>query len=348
MSGSQPHTQSFFQEAPVLSWRQWLIRRVAEWIQGPIEPSLTQSNHNLQSIQSPTGRPVQPIQPAECEEVSRFLHTHFTNQSSPVKLIIPPPILAQHVQSGQWKGFALRTHKGALVGVVWCLYAGQWKETPVGLITWLCVEPSWRKRGVVNCLLRTVAKETLPWRIHLWRSDGWLQSPVPPIYTQIKLVRRSIQQRTNVRVGVRQDHTIQLHKGPWPPIVIQSWKKRHPTGLCFQGNAFPTDLMLWTRTIGSTITYLVLQSTYEVDKTTGGQWCEVVHWCCTNDTQSSLEQAMNIEAILDQSPFAWFEAPDTCPHLDGAWSQAGQTSWSVFGLDPGIPVQRPVISVQTC
>jgi hypothetical protein len=34
--------------------------------------------------------------------------------------------------------------------------------------------------------------------------------------------------------------------------------------------------------------------------------------------------------------------------LDGAWSQAGQTSWSVFGLDPGIPVQRPVISVQTC
>jgi hypothetical protein len=112
----------------------------------------------------------------------------------------------------------------------------------------------------------------------------------------MKLVRRSIQQRTTVRVGPRQDHTIQLHKGPWPPIVIQSWKKRHPTGLCFQGNAFPTDLMLWTRTIGSTITYLVLQSTYEVDKTTGGQWCEVVHWCCTHETQSSLEQAMNIEA----------------------------------------------------
>ena len=347
MSGAQPHLQSFFQDAPVVSWKQWLFRRAAEWIQQPAEPSLF-SPIPSRPIQSPTGRPAEPIQPAVCEEVARFLETHFAPHSSPVKLVIPPTILAQHVQTGQWKGFALRTQKGALVGVVWCLYAGLWKGTPAGLITWLCVEPSWRKRGVVNCLLRTVAKETLPWRIHIWRTDGWLQSPVPPVYTQTKLVRRSIKQRTTVRTRLIQEQTIQIHAGPWPDIVLSSWKKAHPTGIVFQGGAHPTDLTLWKRTIGSATTYIVLQSTYEVDKTTGGQWCEIVHWCSTNEYQSSLEQAMNLEAILDQTPFAWFEAPDTFPHLDGAWSQAGQTSWSLFGLDPGIPVQRPMISFQTC
>ena len=351
MSGPQPQSQSqsFFIDAPVISWRQWLIRRAAEWIQQPVEPSLLNSNLRSQPIQSPTGRPVESIQPSACEEVAKFLEIHFANQSSPVRLVIPPTILAQHVQTGQWKGFALRTHKGSLVGVVWCLYAGLWNGTSVGLITWLCVEPSWRKRGVVNCLLRTVAKDTPPWRIHLWRTDGWLQSPIPPVYTQTKLVRRSIKQRTNVRTRPMQDQTIQIHKGSWPDIVISSWKKANPTGICLQGGAFPTDLMLWKRTIGSAHTYIVLQSTYEVDKTTGGQWCEVIHWCTTQAQQSSLEQAMNLEAILDQTPFAWFEAPDTFPHLDGgSWSQAGQTSWSLFGLDPGIPVQRPVISFQTC
>ena len=348
MSGSQPQIQSFFSDAPVISWRQWLIRRAAEWIQSPIDPSRLDSKLHAQSIQSPTGRPVESIQPAACEEVARFIELYFTNQSSPVRLVIPPTILKQHVQTGQWKGFALRTQKGALVGVVWCLYAGLWKGTPAGLITWLCVEPSWRKRGVVNCLLRTVAKETLPWNIHLWRTDGWLQSPIPPVYTQTKLVRRSIKQRTTVRTHHMQDQTIQIHTGPWPDIVISSWKKAHPTGIVFQGGPHSTDLTLWKRTLGSATTYIVLQSTSEVDKTTGGQWCEVLHWCSTNEYQSSLEQAMNMEAILDQTPFAWFEAPDMFPHLEDAWTQAGQTSWSLFGLDPGIPVQRPMISFQTC
>jgi hypothetical protein len=344
-----PPTQThFFQDAPVLTWRQWLVRRVAEWIQSPIEPTLLSSPLLSQPIVSPTGRPVQPIQPAECEEVSRFLHTYFTDQSSPVTLNIPPHILAKRVQDGRWKGFALRTHKGALVGVVWCFYAGQWKGTSSGLITWLCVEPSWRKRGVVNCLLRTVAKETLPWRIHIWRTDGWLQSPVPPVYTQTKFVRRSIRQRTNVRSHTKQDNTIQLHIGPLPPIVVNSWKRSNPNGLCFEGPLEQTDLMVWTRKIGSNTVYLVLQPTYEVDKTTGGQWCEIIHWVSTEEGQSSLDLAMNLEAILDQTPFGWFEAPDTFPRLEGAWSQAGQTSWSLFGMDPGIPVQRSMISFQTC
>lgn len=342
-------TQShFFQDAPVLSWRQWLVRRVTEWIQSPIEPSRISSQILSQPILSPTGKPVQRIQPSECKEVSQFLQTYFTDQSSPVILAIPPEHLVKQLQSGQWKGFALRTHKGALVGVVWCLYAGSWKGRQTGLITWLCVEPSWRKRGVVNCLLRTVAKETLPWHIHIWRTDGWLQSPVPPVWTQTKLVRRSIQQRTSVRSGTRIDQTIRLHTGPWPPILIQSWTRAHPTGLCFEGPTEQSSYMIWVRITSNEQTYLVLQPTYEVDKKTGGAWCEVIHWATTQPQQSSLELAMNLEAILDQTPFGWFEAPDTFPHLDGAWSQVGQTSWSLFGLDPGIPVQRPVFSTQTC
>lgn len=350
MSGLQPQRtpQSFFTDAPVLSWTQWLFRRAAEWVQASTEPSLLPSKLLSQPIHSPTGRPVESIQPAACEEVSRFLETYFTTSSSPVRLVIPPTILAQHVETGQWKGFALRTHKGALVGVVWCIYAGLWKTVSAGCITWLCVEPSWRKRGIVNCLLRTVAKETLPWQIHIWRTDGWLQSPVPPIYTQTKLMRRSIQQRTNVRTRWMQDQTIQLHTGPWPLIVATSWQKRQPTGICFQGGMFPSDCMLWKRTIGSIQTYIVLQSTYEVDKKTGGYWCEIIHWCSTHEGQSSLEHAMNIESILDQTPFAWFEMPDDIPHFEGAWAHTGQTSWSLFGLDPGLPVQRPVISFQTC
>lgn len=348
MNGSHPQSH-FFQEAPVLTWRQWFVRRIAEWFQDPLQPSLLTSQLLTQPIRSPTGRPVQEIQPAECEEVSRFLHTYFTDQTSPVTLNIPPHILTRRVQEGRWKGFALRTYKGALVGVVWCLYAGQWKGTAAGLITWLCVEPSWRKRGVVNCLLRTVAKETRPWCIHIWRTDGWLQSPVPPVFTQMRLVRRSIRQRTNLRSHSKQgDPTIQLHTGPLPQNIIDVWKRMHPTGLCFEGALDKSDYMVWTRTIGRAITYLVLQPTYEVDKQTGGAWCEIVFWTTTEEGQSSLELAMNLEAILDQTPFGWFEAPDTFPHLEGAWSPAGQTSWSLFGMDPGIPVQRSIFSTQTC
>lgn len=313
-----------------------------------MEPSRIPSQILTQPIPSPTGTPVQRIQPSECKEVSQFLQTHFTDQSSPVTLIVPPELLVKQVQSGDWKGFALRTYKGALVGVVWCLYAGEWKGQHAGLITWLCVEPSWRKRGVVNCLLRTVAKETLPWYIHLWRTDGWLQSPVPPVYTQTKLVRRSIPQRTSVQKGRRQDNSIRLHTGPWPPFLVQSWKRAHPSGLCLEGPTERSTFMVWIRTIGTAQTVLVLQPTYEVDKRTGGAWCEVVWWTTTHSQQSSLELAMNLEAILDQTPFEWFEAPDTFPHLDGAWRQVGQTSWSLFGLDPGIPVQRPMFSTQTC
>ena len=91
---------------------------------------------------------------------------------------------------------------------------------------------------------------------------------------------------------------------------------------------------------------VVVQPTFECQRhATKEHWCEVVSWLFVGTIKNTYEQAMYIETVLDATPYTWFDASTTMPHLESRWAVSGSSSWSSFGLDPGAPVLRPILSL---
>jgi GNAT superfamily N-acetyltransferase len=345
--------QHFFSEAPVLRWVQWLWRQV--W---PINTQTAPSRVSLESfraqdIQIPTGVRIQATLPERAAVYAGFLGAHYTLKTDPHSLTVPIESLQSWLNEKSLLGAEALDADGHLIGLLFSSYAGTLLDTENVVITWFCIHPLWRRTGVGNALLRTIVKLNRSQTVYWWRTDGLLQSPIPAVFTQQRMTR----QRRPIRSDIG-TFALRVEKqsfATWRPKVISSWQKHNPTGLVLDDAHASASLRtteVWVmRSPGLTLA-LVVQPTFERHRGTGYTWCEILWWVVETNTRtstplSSTDYSVGLycEAMLDNLPYGWFEAPTSLPHIDGGWVTTRQQNWSVLGLDPGIPVQRPILSL---
>jgi GNAT superfamily N-acetyltransferase len=337
----------FFQEAPTFSWISWIWRSL---FQGSAEPPRLLKER----IQTIPYRPKNKIQiqkavPEAALDYSTLLHKYFVLPQDPIELWIPPPILKAKLESKVWIGVEARDSNKRLVGCVFHHFTGEFLGEKTGLVTWLCIAPSFRKQGLASQLLFALYEACLPIRLHWWRNDGLLKSPAPPIFTSSYISRKRHSQRTILQ-GQR---SLLVHRVPlakWRSEIEERWCQQNPQGIFLADSQGRTDLEIYEARFTPTCTaVLFIQPTYEFQRDTKEQWCEVVAWIYTGLPQQEYNQAQLYEAMLDQLPYGWFWAPQSMPHLEnGSWKPAGQSVWSCIGLDPGSPVTRAILPLCAC
>jgi ribosomal protein S18 acetylase RimI-like enzyme len=350
----------FFVHAPILPWSQWIWRRLG--FQPHQEPSLLTETTLSKTVlpESPTGVPPQRAK-AECAiEYSTFLATHFYSAESPIQLLVPPKLFQEGLEKGHLVGVEIRTKDGSIAGIMFCLYSGLLRVQTIaestGTITWHCVHPSWRKRGVPNALLRSIYIFTQPRNVYWFRNDGFLKPSIPPTWSEWRIQRKKgsihvVRSNTNTNHPVR---CSQVFAAKWQEQLKEAWLQKYPEGLILEDSRFKYGLVEWWELTVRPGVYcvVVLQPTFEVQRakvTTklSESWCEVIAWHMTSQQITSYELAQYIETTLDATPYTWFDAPYSMPHGESQWKQAGISNWSAFGLDIGVPIQRPMLSLCT-
>ena len=326
--------QHFFQQVPSVGWLAMLWRLIDS---SPKQPALLLADQTFpyQPL-SPTGQAPTPANPAFAQEYSTFLSNWFYDSTQPVLLAIPPALFQQTLGT-TLQGVELRTPQRALVGVVFCWRLGELCGKPTGLITWLCVHPTWRKRGVTNVLLRTMWRQAQPCPSFWFRNDGWLKSSLPPIHTEVRIVRKCRGQ---------QGYTLKkVNAQPILATLKINWQSKNPDGLVLDSATPPPLLEAWQLIHHKKpMITLFLQPTFEVQRQTQQSWCEVIAWL-PHSILSPFSEQMYIEAICDGLPHTWIDAPSTMPHVDSLWLQGGRSTWSAVGFDSGTPFQRPILSL---
>jgi len=318
--------ERFFDKAPSIGWFTWIQRRLL-----PFSKPMKQILHTPQKIsKSCLDNVPKKATINHAQEYSDFLYTHYTGR---VKLRIPPQIFETFLQT-TLIGAELRDHDGQLIGVVFSWYTGQLfidsNYTKTGLITWLCVHSSWRKKGIADCLLFAIELFTKERPIHFFRNDGWLKSPLPPLYTQTNIYRKS-----NLYVS-----PVKIHKIPIEDCIQTiraAWLEQNPNGLILYEKDVYSLVEVWK--YKSNI--LIIQPTFEIEDAKK-HWCEILFWV---GTKTLYETAINLEVMIDALPYDFIEAPKAMPHIELNWKHGGQTSWTTYGLDPGSPVTRPILSL---
>jgi GNAT superfamily N-acetyltransferase len=300
----------FFQDPPAISWLTWIQRRIySNNEQKALEIQL--HTEKIDGIQS------NPMNVNHATEYSKFLARYYSTNA---QLQIPLEVF----KLKGLRGIELRDSE-TLVGVVFSFYCGKLLDIDTGLITWLCVHPKWRKKGLANLLLHEVQKETYPRTIHLFRNDGWLKSPLPPLWTETMIVRKRMLRETK--------KVKKISLGSCRDRIYKSWKKENPNGLLLDNPEYSSFIEVWKHI--PTKTLLILQPTFETEPYTDRRWCEILYWVGENNYEISI----SIESIIDNLPYTWIQAPSNMPHLD-MWSSGGQTSWTIHGFDPGIPMRK--------
>jgi hypothetical protein len=217
----------------------------------------------------------------------------------------------------------MRDVKHALVGVLFYLYAGLYEKEKMGIISWHCVQPAWRKIGISNCMLRSIYIFTQPQSIYWFRNDGLLKTIVPPVFTEEYIYRK---QRTKHVIHRNQidyrKHIQRVHYEKWCVQLKEHWMKNHPEGLILDDTMFKHRFTeVWEYRIGKdAYQILVVQPTFEKQRHSQNEHrCEVLTWLCYGPIKSEYENAHYIETILDVLPYTWFEAPSIMPHLEIDW-----------------------------
>jgi hypothetical protein len=307
----------FFTDAPAISWQEWLKRKI---FGGPNHMTI------LPPMKQPAPEAIKML-PARASDYSKFLKQHFYDGD--IRLDIPPNLFENYLNN-LWIGAEVRI-KGEIIGLVVSQLLGTFQGQQTRLITWLCVRPDWRKKGITNKLLRSVYVFSEPTTIFWWRNDGWIKSPLPPVYTQTKITR----QRQGSRVSSSYSRQRMVQQIPVERVkseVIRDWTLTHPCGIVLDGQDGLAEAYQYTLAKCS----IIVIPTFE---TTNGSWCEVLAWSC-----SDYNATQYIEEIISCLPYDWIEAPSDMPHMDG-WTTAGVTSWSVIGLDIGTANQVPILSL---
>lgn len=310
---------SFFKDAPVLSWTTYWLR---QW--NPFSTA-TPKLLTRTTDPSPDLSPIKEWSTEFVEEYADFLREHY---SSSVELNVPAELLKLHLEEKLLVGAEYRTSQKQLVGVVVSRAMGNINDYPCGLITWLCVHPAYRKQGIARKLLFAIEQYAKPTTVFVFRNDGWLQSLLPPVYTQQRVMR-------HLRRFTRQSYRISEERGR--PEVMTYWIYTNPTGFVFSNPNIPASAEYYRLQTHTTRVTLVIQPTFEQQGARKG--CEVLAWVHSLGTHA----APALEALLDTLPYDWVEAPADMPREDINWKVSLPTSWCLYGYDPGTPVQRPIL-----
>ena len=310
----------FFELPYYISWFTWVKRRL---ICNAMEPKLI--DIPLQAIKpSSIGTYPTKAKKTNAKEYTSFLLKYF---STSTQTYVYPEIFEGYLDNSLI-GVEIRNTRGELIGTVFSWSCGLINKTQAGLVTWLCVRPDMRKLGLADSLLHALQTISHPQKIHFFRNDGWLKSPLPPLWTEYRVYRKRILRLTTAvqKVSLMSQRT----------KIYNSWKKDYPEGLILDDPKISPLVEVWE--YKKTGTLLILQQTFENEHFTTNRWCEILYWVCDKSYASSI----CIEAIIDALPYDWIEAPVSMPRLD-YWSSGGQSTWSVHGLDPGSPVLRPIL-----
>lgn len=331
---------NFFSDAPVVNWLTYSWRLL--W--GTQEPVKTISSPRLalqirqDEKESYYGYDVNKLQSTSATEYCNFLKQYYYNtHHKHLMLDVPIKLLETNLSLGCWTGIEMRKD-GELVGLVFSHYAGSWKETPMGLITWLCIKPDYRKKGLVNVLLRAMYALNQPTTVYWWRTDGRLKSLIPPVLTQHKILRKS-----TVLMGVYSP----LRKVNNIQGFVESWKQQNPGGFLLYSEQYTNQSLavFEYRQSETEFVQVAFLPTFEAEKRISNvSYVEVVGWISAEGLQD-MKVAMCIEILIDAVNLGdWYEAPVTMPHLQFKdWKPAGVSSWSVFGLDMGTANSVPIL-----
>jgi hypothetical protein len=326
----------FFEEAPTLSWFTWISRNIYS---NTITPNTLPSNLINRAIPRAKSGTYPRLAKAEnAKEYSHFLANYFYNPETNIQLDVPPLYIKNAIESKYITGVEIRDTAGKLIGCVFDFYSGKWNNKSTGIVSWMCVLPTWRNKGIGSCLLFALYYYTLPREIHFWRNDGWMRSPIPPLYNEARIQRKKQVKRTSI-----QRSTIQLRKVPfakWKLQFINQWNYKHPHGIVLDDDTI-NQRQVW-ETTNSTVA-LFIQPTFEKRIDTRETYCEIIAW--TALPKSEYEQAQLIETVIDYLPFDYIEAPEEMPHFDQNWQKTSKVCWSCIGLDPGYPVMKPILSL---
>ena len=156
-------------------------------------------------------------------ELSEFLGSYYYDTSSEYSLVLSPRLILHLLETKQVIGLEIRD-KTNIIACIFEFYMGIYKDKRVGLISWLCVHPSWRKKGLTNLLCHTITYTTpTAAEIKWFRNDSLFLSPLPPIYSS-KMMERRIRQKLSPFVEKK-------HFEHCKEEFINLWKKENPSSL---------------------------------------------------------------------------------------------------------------------
>jgi GNAT superfamily N-acetyltransferase len=332
----------FFSEVSCLSWLTWGKRRFL-WSDGA-EPKVLYDSpleSRMLSLSVCETYPAKAV-PTKAKEYCDFLKKYFYNEKDDFVLNIPPQRLSDSLASEDIVGVEIRDKDKVLVGCIFDIYAGNFEGDTMGLVTWMCVAPSWRKKGLGTDLLYALYYYCRPRRIHWWRNDGFLKSPLPPVYTDYKMTRA---RRVHECINDRNKCSINLQRVEmrrWKQRFIEVWKQGAPNGLVLDDTVKKSRwIECWE--LDNTLV-LLLQPTFETKKSTNKSIYEIIAWIFIKDVNG--EEAELLEGAIDHLPYDSFEAPQSMPHKKELWIHGGTSTWLCIGLDPG-SVPKPILPLLT-
>jgi hypothetical protein len=337
----------FFSEAASVSWWEWLMRKSLAPFLNPAKCSVLSSTLAKNPIPTCNTKTHPTRAKAEnAAEYSQFLQRHFYPSSAPVELAIPHTTLSILLETQLAIGVELRDADKCLVGCVFDIYAGNILGQPTGLVSWFCIHPEWRQKGIGSVLLFALYSYSQPRQIHWWRNDIQLRSPLPPLWSEQHLVRSKNCIQTSITMQM-QPTMVRVPLQPWKQEFKDIWLKKNPAGICLENPANNPTVSIqevWEAKFSKTRTAAIcIQPTYEIQRTTRKRYCEIIAYAWKDAPKTEYEQAVLLEKMLDHLPYDLFEIGETFPHLDHGWIPTGKTSWACIGFDPGNPVQRPVL-----
>jgi GNAT superfamily N-acetyltransferase len=336
----------FFQSVPKLSWIQWIYRTM-------LGKTLQKSKYlinitNPLSIQTNLSIKIEKANPINATEYSKFLAIYFYSIKERHELLIPPSFLQKYLETDMLIGVEIRDQSLKLIGCIFNFFMGDFETRPMGLVTWMCVEPSWRSKGIGSLLLHALYNYTQPRQIHWWRNDGFLKSPAPPICIQSRIYRKTNSYRSNAHMKELKLKKTSIES--WKPMLVSQWLKQNPAGLLLDSSSTKSLLEVYEIT---TSKYgrvcLVVMPTFEREKNTNNWWCEIITWAWEGRSpETNYEQSYILENMIDHLPYTFVESPSSIPHFENSWSSSATTYWSAIGLDTGVPVMRPVLPLLVC
>jgi len=327
--------ESFFHVVPCVTWKDWMWSFLYT---EPRDPSILTLKKGP-SLKSPTGTlPTLAKHTIEqARELSQFLGSFYYDQKSPYSLVISPREILKIMEEEQARIFVLYNSKKQLLACVFQFYVGIYQGQKMGLISWLCVHPEWRKKGIANLLFHYIEFHTTAPKINWFRNDTFFKSPLPPIYSSIMILRKI---RKNPSAYVQR-----VEKKETQSKFIELWKRENPTGFILDDNK-GGQIQYWTFKNREKALYALVQSTYEIKKQTGERGCEILH-VVSEGIKELYEQTQIFEILIDALPYDYVECPAHMPHIESFWSKEGSSTWSVVGLNPGYPFTRPILPLLT-
>jgi hypothetical protein len=326
----------FFDTAPILSWSSWLRRKCLPFLSLPPTILKPQST-TLPS--PPTGIPYALCTPSAAAEYSAFLEAHYCPPNHQARLKLPTEFLINQFQTGVLTGIEVRSSTNQLVGLVFSRRLGYINSEPTRLITWFCISPEWRKKGLADYMLFAIYEASRPTHIFWFRNDGLARSIVPPVWSQQQITRTLT--RSDIRTLQQRPHEA------FQSRCIEYWKRQNPTGIYIDPTEVFSSLEWYsmeTTLCGNVYSYAILVSNlyeyYETDLA-----CEIVYWFPLGQKASEEKERYILEELVSRLPYSRIEAPVSMPHLESLWKSTLSTSWYPYGYDVGIPVLRPILSL---